>query len=59
MAKKQGRGRPQLYKLTSRQEQSIRSKIEKKIPSSKIIDEMGVHEFAVLRVRRAMRAEAA
>lgn len=48
-----------MYKLTGMQERSIRSRIEKKVSSSKIMEELGVHEFAVLRVRRAMRAEAA
>lgn len=49
------RGRPQLYKLTSNQEKSIRSRISKGETSNSIIEALGVHEFAVLRVRRAMR----
>lgn len=53
-----GRGRPQMYPLTANQEKSIRSRIEKGQTSREIIAAMGVHEFAVLRVRRAMRAEA-
>lgn len=52
------RGRPQLYPLTGRQENSIKSKIEKGISSTQIIEDLGVHPFAVLRVRRALRAGA-
>ena len=56
-SKKTGRGRPQLYPLTSNQERSIRSKINKGISSREIQETLGVHAFAVLRVRRALRRE--
>ena len=56
--KKAGRGRPQLYPLTSNQEKSVRSKIAKGVSSRVICEELGIHPFAVLRVRRQINAEA-
>lgn len=49
------RGRPQLYPLTANQERSIRSKIAKGVTSREIESSLGVHSFAILRVRRAIR----
>lgn len=49
------RGRPQLYPLTKKQELSIRAKIAKGVTSREIEESMGVHSFAILRVRRAIR----
>ena len=50
------RGRPQLYPLTANQEKSIRSKIAKGVTSREIEKKsLGVHSFAILRVRRAIR----
>lgn len=51
--KKRGRGRPQLYPLTSREENRVRTLTAKGWTSKEIQEEMGIHEFAVLRVRRA------
>lgn len=51
--KKVGRGRPQLYPLTTAQENRVRALTAKGWTSKEIQEEMGIHEFAVLRVRRA------
>jgi hypothetical protein len=56
MAKKRGRGRPQMYPLTERQMMSIIARIHKGETSPEILKAMpSVHEFALLRVRREMR----
>jgi IS30 family transposase len=47
-----GRGRPQLYPLTRAQEKMIKGRLEKGISVAKIAEELGVHEYAVLRVKR-------
>lgn len=51
--KKRGRGRPQKYPLTGIQERAIRNRIEKGQTDGFIAEALGVHEYAVLRVRRA------
>lgn len=51
--KKRGRGRPQMYPLTTAQENRVRSLTAKGWTSKEIQEAMGIHEFAVLRVRRA------
>jgi len=52
--KKAGRGRPQKYPLTARQIGKIQTRLRNGISVAKIADELAVHEFAVLRVRRGM-----
>lgn len=51
---KVGRGRPQKYPLTARQIGKIQTRLAKGLSAAFIADELGVHEFAVLRVRRAL-----
>ena len=51
--KKAGRGRPQLYPLTKRQEASVLRRLAKGESAAKISGALNIHEFAVLRVRRA------
>jgi hypothetical protein len=48
------RGRPQLYPLTARQEARVIARLEKGQSASFIAAALGVHEFAVLRVRRSL-----
>jgi hypothetical protein len=55
--KQSGPGRPQKYPLTANQEKSIRSRIAKGETSASIVSALGVHEYAVLRVRRSMNSE--
>ncbi len=56
MAKKKGRGRPQLYPLTASQRMSIIKRIKEGQTSPQILAAMpSIHEFALLRVRREMR----
>lgn len=52
--KKRGRGRPQLYPLTSRQTASVEARLAKGESASSIAARLNIHEFAVLRVRRAL-----
>jgi hypothetical protein len=52
--KKRGRGRPQKYPLTGNQVKSIESRIRKGQSLASISKELGVHSYAVLRVRRGM-----
>jgi DNA-binding CsgD family transcriptional regulator len=52
--KKRGRGRPQLYPLTTAQEAKVVRLINEGLTSRQIQERMDIHEFAVLRVRRAM-----
>ena len=52
--KKRGRGRPQMYPLTKTQEAAIIRRLDKGISARQISEELGVHEFAVLRVRRGL-----
>lgn len=52
--KKRGRGRPQLYPLTQAQEAKVIRLINDGQTSRQIQEQMDIHEFAVLRVRRAM-----
>jgi hypothetical protein len=54
MAKTTKRGRPQLYPLTGNQIRAIEARIIKGQSASFIAEALGVHEYAVLRVRRAM-----
>lgn len=59
MAKKtnrRGPGRPQKYVLTPAQEQRIVDLINNGVTGTEIQKKLKVHEFAVLRVRRALRA---
>lgn len=51
--KKRGRGRPQLYPLTSRQVASVEARLAKGESASSIAARLNIHEFAVLRVRRS------
>jgi DNA-binding CsgD family transcriptional regulator len=51
--KKRGRGRPQKYPVTPAQERRILSLVEKGKSASEIAEITGLHEFAVLRVRRS------
>lgn len=53
----QGPGRPHKYELTTSQVTRIRKHFEAGRSFSYIMDKVGVPEYAVLRVRRAMRAE--
>jgi hypothetical protein len=48
------RGRPQLYPLTAGQINRIMARLEKGQSAAFIADALGVHEFAVLRVRRSL-----
>ena len=54
IATKRGRGRPQKYPLTAGQVRSITSRLTKGQSAGSIAEELGVHEFAVLRVRRSL-----
>lgn len=49
---KVGRGRPQSYPLTSKQVKMIQTRLNNGLSAAKIANELGVHEFAVLRIRR-------
>lgn len=51
-------GRPIKYHLNSEQVRKIKRRIASRITSKEICKEFRVHPFAVLRVRRALRAEA-
>jgi len=53
--KKMGRGRPQLYPLNGTQVNSVKARIARGDTSKSIVEELGIHPFAVLRVRRALR----
>lgn len=48
------RGRPQLYPLTQGQINRIEARLAKGQSAAFIAAALGVHEFAVLRVRRAL-----
>lgn len=48
------RGRPQLYPLTAGQERRVIARLEKGQSANFIAAALGVHEFAVLRVRRSL-----
>lgn len=52
--KKLGRGRPQLYPLTARETKRVETLINGGWTANEIKDRTGFHEFAILRVRRAM-----
>ena len=54
MKKPTKRGRPQLYQLTAAQTRRIEKLIQKGESAAAISGIVNVHEFAVLRVRRAM-----
>lgn len=54
---KRGPGRPRKYSTTGRQDQSIRRMFESGKTFAQIQEKLDVHEYAVLRVRRQMRAE--
>jgi len=47
-----GRGRPQSYPLTPNQVRMIRTRLGREMSVAKIAAELGVHEFAVLRIKR-------
>lgn len=49
-----GRGRPQKYPLTAGQTKRIEARLAKGQSAAFIASALGVHEFAVLRVRRAL-----
>lgn len=53
-SKRRGRGRPPLYPLTGAQETRIRNLVNSGWTSPEIQERTGFHEFAILRVRRAM-----
>jgi hypothetical protein len=55
--KQAGPGRPQKYPLTDAQVSRIKALFEKGKTFVEIEEATGVHEFAILRVRRQMRAE--
>lgn len=46
------RGRPQMYPLTANQIKSINARVKKGETTKGIAEALGVHEFAVLRIRR-------
>lgn len=50
---KPGRGRPQKYPLTKSQENSISKRLDKEESASTIAEALGVHPYAVLRVKRS------
>lgn len=54
MATQNGPGRPQKYLLTANQVRSIQSRVAKGESTKTIAEALGVHEYAVLRVRRQM-----
>ncbi len=54
--KQTGPGRPQKYPLTATQEARVRKLIAEGVSSTEIVEKMNIHEYAVLRVRRAIRA---
>lgn len=54
MANTVKRGRPQKYPLTAAQVKRIQARLEKGQSAAGIAEALGVHEFAVLRVRRAL-----
>jgi len=55
--KRAGPGRPQKYPLTAAQVKRITTLFEKGKTFVEIESITGAHEFAILRVRRQMRAE--
>lgn len=52
--KKRGRGRPQLYPLTTAQQARVIRLIGEGFTTNQITEKMDIHEFAVLRVRRSL-----
>lgn len=52
--KKAGRGRPQKYPLTTNQIKSISTRLNRGEKPSSIVEALGVHPFAVLRVKRGL-----
>lgn len=46
------RGRPVLYPTTTSQVKSIIARLKKGFSVAKIAEELGIHEFAVVRVKR-------
>ncbi len=53
--KTKGPGRPQKYPLTAAQRQRIEKAVEKGESTKSIAERLEIHEFAVIRVRRALR----
>ena len=53
-AKKRGRGRPQKYPLTGTQINMIKRRLDNGQSASDIALALGVHEYAVLRIRRSL-----
>lgn len=53
-SKRRGRGRPPLYPLTSRESGRVENLINAGYTGNEIKSRTGFHEFAILRVRRAM-----
>lgn len=54
---KRGPGRPVVYELTGAQKTRIRNLFNSGYTFKEIQERVGVNEYAVLRVRREMRAE--
>lgn len=54
---KRGPGRPQSYPLTSAEVRRVRNLFESGYTFKEIEGRTGFHEYAILRVRRQMRAE--
>lgn len=54
---RKGPGRPVSYELTGAQKTRIRNLFNSGYTFKEIQERVGVHEYAVLRVRREMRAE--
>ena len=53
-SKRRGRGRPPLYPLTAREVSRVENLINSGLTGNEIQGRTGFHEFAILRVRRAM-----
>lgn len=53
-SKRRGRGRPPLYPLTAREVGRVENLINGGYTGNEIQARTGFHEFAILRVRRAM-----
>lgn len=53
---KPGRGRPVMHKLTPSQERAVIKRIEKGESTNQIVAALkGVHQYAVVRVRRGLK----
>jgi len=56
-ATKRSVGRPAKYPLSANQVRAIKSRLGKGMSSRAIQEEMGLHSFAVLRIRREFNKE--